>query len=176
MKGRVVAVALSVLAIALAAIATACGGQPANSSPSPRPAASVSMLPGLSAADRKQDRAAYEEVSIRVVEVFLKDSASRASKEAMAVRIAAMPEVVAYHFVTKREALARFRRRFGEKIVANLPINPLPASFEILVRRSDEVMPVVRRFFRDPIVDNDPGTHDGVKWSLAAALAASPSP
>jgi cell division protein FtsX len=102
-------------------------------------------------------------MGLRVVEVFIKDGTQRAKKQAMAERIAAMPEVEAYAFVTKAQALARFRRRFGERITENLPVNPLPASFEILVREIGDVARVADRFYEDPIVDNDPGTHNGVK-------------
>ena len=82
----------------------------------------------------------------------------------MAERIAAMPEVVAYHYVTKAEALKRFAA-YSEriaKVTENLPINPLPASFEILVREGEDVTAVARRFYDDPLVFNDPGTHNGV--------------
>jgi hypothetical protein len=41
----------------------------------------------------------------------------------------------------------------------------LPASFEIVVKTRSDVLPVARRFFNDPLVDNDPGTHDGVAFA-----------
>jgi cell division protein FtsX len=135
------------------------------------------VLPGLSAGDRKQDPAAYRAAQDRVVEVFLKDGLSAADKLAMARRIAAMPEVEAYHFVSKAEALRRFGERFGKRIVANLPINPLPASFEILVREQTDVVTVAQRFYHDPMVDNAPGLHDGVQARGGSSLPkASPSP
>ena len=152
-----------------------CGGQ--APSLSPRPAASASVLPGLSPADRAQDPAAYRAARERVVEVFLKNGQPAAAKLAMAQRIAAMPEVEAYHFVSKAEALRRFGKRFGERIVANLPINPLPASFEILVHDPADLIAVAKRFYHDPMVDNDPGTHDAVRpWSGSILLQASPAP
>lgn len=122
----------------------------------------MTALPGLTDDDSKADVAAYKETALRVVKVFIKDGTPRAKKEAMAARIAAMPEVEAYSFVSKAAALARFRERFGEKIVANLPVNPLPASFELLVRRRADVVRVAERCYHDPIVDNDPGTHNGI--------------
>lgn len=94
----------------------------------------------------------------------------------MAAEIAAMSEVEAYHFVSKRETLDRFRDRFAEKIVANLPFNPLPATFEILVRDRANVVPVARRFYDNPVVDNDPGTHNGVKRAADELPTASPDP
>ena len=47
----------------------------------------------------------------------------------------------------------------------NLPINPLPASYEIHVKDTNQVDAVAAKFFNDPAVDNDPGTHNGVKYA-----------
>ena len=47
----------------------------------------------------------------------------------------------------------------------NLPINPLPASWEIQVKDANQVDAVAAKFFDDPAVDNDPGTHNGVKYA-----------
>jgi hypothetical protein len=133
-RNRLTLVLLSLcVAALLASAASACGGGGASASPSPTPAPSVSALPGNADA-------------ARIVTVFIKDGASAAQKLAMAHQIAQMPEVEAYHFVTKREALDRFAKRFGEDIVANLPVNPLPASFQILVRNQADVAVVARRF------------------------------
>jgi hypothetical protein len=141
------------------------------------PAPSVRVLPGLTRADRLLDPAAYCATEKRVVEVCLKDGLSAADKLAMARWIAAMPEVEAYHFVSKVEALRRFRNMYGQKIVYNLPVNPLPASSEILVREQADIAIVARRFYGDPMVDNAPGTHNGVPaWGGSALLSRSPSP
>lgn len=158
---------LLLLACVVAALAlSACGDDAATSSdsPSPRPAASVAVLPGLSAEDFAEDPSTYKKVAERVINVFLKDGSSRKARAAMAERIAAMPEVVAYHYVTKAEALKRFAA-YSEriaKVTENLPINPLPASFEILVGDGEDVIAVARRFYDDPLVDSDPDTHNGV--------------
>lgn len=161
---------------------SACGGESSSSSTvsaSPQPAASVAVLPGLSADDFAEDPSAYKEVAGRVINIYLEDGSSRKERAAMAERIAAMPEVVAYHYVTKAEALKRFAA-YSEriaKVTENLPINPLPASFEILVRDGADVTAVARRFYEDPLVDSDPDTHNGV--NIGARIpnpAASPSP
>jgi hypothetical protein len=157
---------LTLLASLLAALAVAlagCGSTSPSTPASPRPAVSATALPGLTEQDRKADPAAFNETALREVDIFIKDGTPRAKKLAMAERIAAMPEVAAYTFVTKAEALARFRKRFGERITKNLPVNPLPASFQVLVREIRDVARVAGRFYDDPIVDNDPGTHNGVK-------------
>lgn len=119
------------------------------------------------------------DVGLRTIEVFIKDDLTRAEREAMAAEIAAMPEVELYHFVSKREALRRFKREFGDRITVDWSSNPLPASFEILVRESDQVRTVARRFFDDPRVGNTPGTHDAVQYpaeEVRDAIVSSPAP
>jgi cell division transport system permease protein len=100
-----------------------------------------------------------------MIEVFIKDEASPAQTQALERKIQGMKDVKSYKYISKDEALRRFRERFGERIVANLPINPLPASYEIQVKNADRVDSVAQAFFSDPTVDNDPGTHNGVKYA-----------
>jgi cell division transport system permease protein len=100
-----------------------------------------------------------------MIEVFIKDEATPEQTQALERKIQGMSEVKSYKYISKEEALRRFRERFGERIVANLPINPLPASYEIQVNNADRVDAVAQAFFDDPTVDNDPGTHNGVKYA-----------
>ncbi len=100
-----------------------------------------------------------------MIEVFVKDEASQEQVQALEKKIQGLSEVKSYKYISKDEALRRFRERFGERIVANLPINPLPASYEIQVKDADQVDTVAAKFFDDPAVDNDPGTHNGVKYA-----------
>jgi cell division transport system permease protein len=100
-----------------------------------------------------------------MIEVFIKDDATEAQKTALEQKIQGIPEVDSYKYISKDAALERFRKRFGERIVQNLPINPLPASFEIKVKDANQVDAVAAKFFDDPAVDNDPGTHNGVKYA-----------
>jgi cell division transport system permease protein len=100
-----------------------------------------------------------------LIEVFIRDEAKPEEVQALERKIQGIPEVKTYRYISKEEALERFRKRFGERIVANLPINPLPASYEIQVNNADDVDMVARQFFDDPTVDNDPGTHNGVKYA-----------
>jgi len=100
-----------------------------------------------------------------MIEVFIKDEATPAQTLALERKIQGMDEVKSYKYISKEEALRRFRERFGERIVANLPINPLPASYEIQVKDADRVDSVAQQFFDNPTVDNDPGTHNGVKYA-----------
>jgi len=104
-----------------------------------------------------------------MIEVFLKDSATPEQVAALKSRIESMPEVKgAPTYVSKDEALAEFKQRLGANaasILQNLSTNPLPASFRIYVKNPNEVDRVAARFFNDPIVDNTPGTHDGVRYA-----------
>jgi cell division transport system permease protein len=100
-----------------------------------------------------------------MIEVFIKDEATPEQTQSLERKIQGMNEIKTYKYISKDEALRRFRERFGERIVANLPINPLPASYEIQVKDADRVDAVAQAFFSDPTVDNDPGTHNGVKYA-----------
>jgi cell division transport system permease protein len=100
-----------------------------------------------------------------MIEVFVKDNATPEQTQALERKIRALPAVKSYKYISKEEALRRFRERFGERIVQNLPINPLPASYEVQVKNADRVDAVAQQFFNDPTVDNDPGTHNGVKYA-----------
>jgi cell division transport system permease protein len=100
-----------------------------------------------------------------MIEVFVKDEATPEQTQSLERKIQGMNDVKSYKYISKEEALRRFRERFGERIIKNLPINPLPASYEIQVKNADRVDSVAQRFFNDPTVDNDPGTHNGVKYA-----------
>ncbi|HMK93291.1 MAG TPA: permease-like cell division protein FtsX [Thermoleophilia bacterium] len=103
-----------------------------------------------------------------LIEVFIKDDASEAQKAGLEQKIQALQSqgtVKSYKYISKDEALKRFEDRFGPRIVQNLPINPLPASYEIQVKDTDQVDAVAAKFFDNPAVDNDPGTHNGVKYA-----------
>ena len=100
-----------------------------------------------------------------MIEVFVKDDATPEQTQSLERKIQGMNDVKSYKYISKEEALRRFRERFGERIIKNLPINPLPASYEIQVKNADRVDSVAQQFFNDPTVDNSPGTHDGVKYA-----------
>lgn len=95
-----------------------------------------------------------------MVLVYLRDTVTLKQRARLAEQIATMPEVQEFAFVSKRLALLRLLMRLG--ILVWPRSNPVPASFEIVVKARSDVLPVARRFFTNPLVDNDPGTHDGV--------------
>jgi len=103
-----------------------------------------------------------------MIEVFIKDNSSPDQVAALQHKIDVLKsqgQVKSYTYISKEQALAIFRKRFGERIVENLPINPLPASYQIQVQDTNNVDKVAALFFNDPTVDNDPGTHNGVKYA-----------
>ena len=137
-----------------------CGGSPnPAASPTPTPARSVTAIPPT-----KDAQGDFNNLSLRLVEVFIKDSLTRTQRNVMATEIAAMPEVELYHFVSKAEARRRFRKAFPD--ISMPATNPLPASFEIVVRTGTDVPAFARRFADDARVDNTPDTHDGVQYPM----------
>jgi cell division transport system permease protein len=70
------------------------------------------------------------------------------------------------NFISKDEALARLRESLKghEDVLDALSGNPLPPSYEITLNDPEKIEMVASRFFDNPIVDNTPGTHDGVKY------------
>lgn len=104
-----------------------------------------------------------------MIEVFIKKGTGPNEIKAMEERIADMPEVKNYRFITEEQALKEFEERLGDnadQLLANLTTNPLPASFRIFVKDADTVDKVAARFFDDPIVDNSaPGKTDGVSYA-----------
>lgn len=128
---------------------------------------STAILGAVLVTDRNLDRGATSLKNRVTIEVFIKDEAGPDGQQALEQKIAAMPEVKSFTYISKDEALERFKERYGERIVQNLPINPLPASFEIQVNDADQVETVAQRFFDDPNVDNDKGTTNGVQYAQA---------
>jgi cell division transport system permease protein len=128
---------------------------------------STAILGAVLVTDHNLDRGATSLKNRVTIEVFIKDDAGPEGTQALQDKIAAMPEVKTFVYISKEEALKRFRERYGDRIVQNLPLNPLPASFEIQVHDADTVDEVAQRFFDDPNVDNDPGTTNGVQYAQA---------
>jgi len=100
------------------------------------------------------------------VEVFIKNTASPDQINELGDEIRAMPEVKDVGFVSKDEALNRLRDSLQghEDVLDALSGNPLPPSYEITLKDPAQIEEVASRFFENPIVDNTPGTHDGVKY------------
>jgi cell division transport system permease protein len=71
--------------------------------------------------------------------VYLKDAASPAERAVIEQALASAPVVASHEYVSKTEALARFRRTFGDlsPSIDGLGENPLPASYEIRLRADE---------------------------------------
>jgi len=101
------------------------------------------------------------------IEIFISDKATPEQVAALQQKIVAL-NPKSYTYISKDQALVDFRARLGNEadtILANLPTNPLPASYKIFVKNPNDVDRVAAQFFNDPNVDNDPGTTDGVSYA-----------
>ena len=129
---------------------------------------SMAILGFVLVIDRNLNQGATSLKNRVMIEVFLKDTATPEQVAQMKQQIEAMPEFKSLSYVSKDQALAEFKKRLGENaqsILENLSTNPLPASFRIYVKDPGQVDAVAARFFEDPIVANDPGTHNGVHYA-----------
>ncbi|MGE0043037.1 MAG: cell division protein FtsX [Vicinamibacterales bacterium] len=68
--------------------------------------------------------------------VYMQDDAPESARAALEARLVAHPAVAAVEYVSKAEALARFRSDFPElaDVATSIEGNPFPASFEVRVR------------------------------------------
>lgn len=72
--------------------------------------------------------------------VYLSDDTSGALRDALEKSIKAVPGVSRVTYVSKAEALERLGAQLGDEnayFLADMPNNPLPASFDVSVRRAD---------------------------------------
>lgn len=86
------------------------------------------------------------------VQVFLKDDAVPADVTALQADIQKMANVKSISYVTKDQALARFKERTknSPQLVEQLRGNPLPASVEIALVDPRQVQSVVNLIVKDP--------------------------
>jgi cell division transport system permease protein len=88
------------------------------------------------------------------VQVFLKDGAAATDVEALQAAVQKMPNVKSIAYVTKEQALARFKERTknSPQLVEQLRGNPLPASIEVALVDPREVQGVVDRIVKEPVL------------------------
>jgi len=86
------------------------------------------------------------------VQVFLKDGALPADVETLQADIQKMPNVKNITYVTKAQALDRFKARTknSPQLVEQLRGNPLPASIEVALVDPRQVQAVVNAIVKDP--------------------------
>lgn len=90
------------------------------------------------------------------IEVFLKDEASPQQVQQLQETILSWEEVETVRYISKEEALERFKQRYKDQpeLIENLPGNPLPASFIIRLKDPQQVETVASRFDGNEIVDS----------------------
>lgn len=101
------------------------------------------------------------------IKVYIRNTASSGDIQKLDAEIRGMPEVESVKYITKEMALQSLLESLKEEdaALAGLAGNPLPSSFEIVVKAPRDLENVASRFFDHPIVDNTPGSHDGVTYS-----------
>src|SRR5262249_55628539 len=69
--------------------------------------------------------------------VYLQDSIPESARAALEQRLGSDPSVDAFEYISREQALTRFRRDFPElaDLASSLGTNPLPASYEITLAR-----------------------------------------
>ena len=72
------------------------------------------------------------------VKVFFVDGVTPKQVNAVGAFLRTDERIKDYQFVTRAEALQRMKKKYPE-LTADLPTNPLPASYEITPRRAEEV-------------------------------------
>ena len=72
------------------------------------------------------------------VKVFFVDGVKDKQVNAVGAFLSTDERIKDYQFVTRAEALERMRKKYPE-LTADLPTNPLPASYEITPRKAEEV-------------------------------------
>jgi len=98
----------------------------------------------------------YVEDKVGVV-ADLKDAATQAELDDVQARLLAMPEVRSVEYVSKDEALRRYRdarvAQGQQDLTSYLPDNPLPASLEVKLRRPDDYKTIATFLGAESIVD-----------------------
>ncbi len=99
-------------------------------------AVALFVLGGFLLVTTNLDQLARQWSTAAEMSVYLKDDVTSAERSAIEQRLAPGPTVASREFVSKSDALARFRRTFSDLSAAieGLGDNPLPASYEVQVR------------------------------------------
>jgi len=85
------------------------------------------------------------------IQIFLHDDADEANVNALRNYIAAMPDVSAVTYVSKEEALEKFKEMSDPEIAASLDDNPFPASLSIELKNPENVQDVVDDIMRQSV-------------------------
>jgi len=72
------------------------------------------------------------------VKIFFVEGVTPKQVNAVGTYLGSRDTIKSYQFVSKTEALKRMKKKYPQ-LTANLPSNPLPASFEVTPQKADEV-------------------------------------
>ncbi len=82
------------------------------------------------------------------LEVYLEDDISEELREFIEREILSWKEVDSINFVSKEQALEEFKKQYeGSDILKEIGGNPLPASFEIMLKSPEKIDQVALRFY-----------------------------
>lgn len=84
------------------------------------------------------------------VTVFLRDTATSAQLLALDAKIDSTIGVESHVYVSKDEALRRYLKQEGAPAGLSMPINPLPASYVLMVKDMSGASAAARQFVHDP--------------------------
>jgi cell division transport system permease protein len=101
-------------------------------------AVALFVLGGFLVVTANLDQLAGQWSAAAEMSVYLKDDVTAAQRTAIEEALAPGQTIASREFVSKSDALSRFRRTFGDLSAAvdGLGDNPLPASYEVQVRNS----------------------------------------
>lgn len=91
------------------------------------------------------------------ISVYLQDGLSDFEMREVGTRITKLPGVVQVNFISKEDAMKRFKERLGEQqslLNALGDVNPLPNAFEVKVDRTDRVKTVAQAVMQLKGVEN----------------------
>lgn len=108
---------------------------------------SVLMVGGFVLVGHVAEKWAQEIENKVEIEVFLKDSAPKEDVYSIEQKIKAFKEVESIDFVSKKEALEIFKKRNknNEALISNIPGNPLPASYRVLLKDPHKVSKIATK-------------------------------
>jgi hypothetical protein len=102
------------------------------------------------------------------VSIFLNDAADENDVTALIGYINALPDVSFATYVSKEEALERFKEMSGEEVVDQLVGNPLPASIEFGLGNPNNVQPTVNGILEQDtllrVVENPDNLQDSIRY------------
>ncbi|MDQ6709063.1 MAG: permease-like cell division protein FtsX [Candidatus Dormibacteraeota bacterium] len=104
---------------------------------------------------------ALEKTKASAISVYLADNTSLASAMEFRLRLQNDPRVSAVAYVTKDEAMARFRQlpALDPSVIDTLGTNPLPASLDVTVKDIRDLGAIDKEVRASPLVDKSPATN-----------------